>query len=490
MRAVLKMKLRIREIIIFGVVLLVLVGVVVLLKVIGGGDGEENGSVAPDAPESRLLYDKNPADIISLTVTNETGEYLVERAEEGDLLFWFIGEFTGVPVDFEKTAELVEAAASMTSRQLVDDDAPDLSLYGLSNPRAAVKVEFSDAANTVKELCVGNDTPLIGKTYFCFSGENAVYTVNTVDVSIFLNDKYDYVQRTVYKTPSPPDPDDGADYGKINKIAIGRKNLDYNIVIEYDKRADDPDIITGNSSSYVLTSPVRLDLSPDKSYDVLNMVFGLTATGIEILNPTAEQLEEYGFNDAEAYVAMDITGGGFEMLIGKQNDEKTGRYAYVKGIDIIYYFDDSELPWATVMPLDLTVSMITSNYIFSVNSLTLSGSGADARYTLTGSDDDDFIVKRDGLTVDAKAFKTFYQFILKAPPEELFFETVGQEPDLTITIAAENNTDTLEFVRLENRRCAVILNGQPSFSCKAAYLDRLIQNLRLFENGEKIIETW
>ncbi|MCL2053669.1 MAG: DUF4340 domain-containing protein [Oscillospiraceae bacterium] len=484
------MKSRVRSILIFGGILLLLVGVVVLLS--RTGEPAEEEALVEASSEALVLYAQNPEDIEYLTVTNEAGSYRIERfgGEDDGFTVWTIGEFIGLPIDYEKVNDTVTAAASITSQQLVAEDAPDLSIYGLTQPRAAVRVEFSDSENTVRELCIGNDTPIFGKTYFCFMGENTVYTVNTSDISYFLDDKYSLIQKTVYRPYSSPDPEDETDYRRINKMVIAREDIDYDIVIEYDTRAENLQMVTGNSSAYVLTSPVSLDLSPDKSHDVMNMVFWLTANDIAVVSPTPEQLAEYGLDQPYADIFMDMAGESFQMKVGNQNAEKTGRYAYVDGIDIIYYFDNYYLPWITAMPLALTTAMITSNYIYDVSDLVITVNGSSSHFTLTGSGLSDFTVKLDGMPANADEFKTLYQFILKAPPEELYFEATGKEPDLTVVITAENNKDTLEFTHLENRRTAIALNGQTSFTCKTAYAERLAQNLTAFKNGDRMIETW
>lgn len=487
------MKSNIKLLIVFGIVVVVLAAAVVFLNVFDK-ESDSNDSDTNSAAEeltSTLLYDKNPQDINTVTITNDKSSYKVERIGEGESSVWTVMEFFNLPVNAVTLDTIINASATMTAQMVVTEDAEDLSIYGLDKPRAVVKTEFTDSSGTVKEIYIGNETPTVGKTYFCFAGEKKVYTVNTSEIKCFLDDKYSCINRTVYTAFTPSDANDTTDYTRINKMVISRQDIDYDIVIEYDKRLDDPNAMTGNSSTHVMTSPVKLDLSPEKSSDVTSLVFGLAAAAIEAINPTAEQLAEYGLGDEPfADVFMDISGGDFHLVLGNQIPDKTGRYGYAQDIDIIYVFNNESIPWATVMPLDITTLIITSNYIYGINTIDIVGSGTDAHFTMTGSEDADFAVKLNGNDVDKAAFKDFYQFILRAPAEQLYSGDVPAEPDLSITIKSATNTDILEFYNLENRRTAISLNGNVSFTCKTAYLERLIENYHLFEKGESLINTW
>ena len=218
-----------------------------------------------------------------------------------------------------------------------------------------------------------------------------------------------------------------------------------------------------------------------------------SADSFALLNPTEEDLEEYGFSDPTAIITMNIVGGDFRMLVGDPyNDEdgnQAGYYAIVEGYEVVYMFSNSKLPWVSFMPLDITTTMITSNYIYGVSSIDITGN-AEAHFTMTGSEASDFAVKLNGNDVDSDSFKTLYQFILRAPAEQLCFDDVSGEPALTIAIKSASGNDTIEFYPTENRRTIIRLNGVTSFTCKTAYLDRLIENIGKFENGEDLITNW
>ena len=486
------MKKNIKLIIICAVVVVLLAGVAVFLKLTAPETEEE---VKEEEVSSRLLYDKDPLSVATLTITNDSGTYELTRFGEGDEAIWGVMEFANLPVDGNVISNLVEKSATMTSQQLVVENPEDISIYGLDAPSAEVTVEFSDSAGTVKKLAIGNTTPDERQRYFMLDGEPKVYTALNSAVSCFLNDKHDVIARTVYSAKQAADENDTTNYTLINKLTIERPDLDYDFVIEYDKRQDDPDRITGNMSNHVLTSPVFRDINPDKSTDVISGIFGLTASNLGILNPDENDFETLGLNDPAAKFHFEINGGDtVDITVGveayDEDGSKMGRFVYVDGISIIYIFTEDSLPWLKVKPLDIVTTMIASHYIYDLDVFDIETADKKMSFSFTGNDSDTFAAKLDGKDIDTDRFRTFYQFILRIPSDELYFEETDAEPRLTITISSSTGQDVIEFIPDQNRKSVIRVNGKTSYKCAAAYVDRLIKNMELFENGEDIVSDW
>lgn len=486
------MKKNIKAIIICCVVVVILAGLLILLAVTAPAEEEQTEDTTP---ASKLLYDKDPHDIVSLTVKNEHGEYEIIRIGEGDNAVWTIMEIANMPMSSAQIGTLLESAGSVTARQSVAENPEDISIYGLTQPSAVVKAEFSDSAGTVRTITVGNATPDENMRYITVDGDPTVYTVYGSAVNCFLNDRNDVINKVVYTVRTAESAEDTTDYTRINKITVQRADLDYDFVVEYDVRQDDENVITGNSSSYVVTSPVFRDLNPDKSSDFMGNIFGLTASGLGPLNPGEEELAACGIDESAARVTFEINGGDvIRLVIGKEyvNEEgkKAGRYVTVNDAPLVYVFDEAYLPWLKLGPLDIVTAMITSNYVFDVRTMNVTGSGVNMGFTMTGSSDEDFEVKLNGADVDKDKFKTFYQFILRMPSEELYFEETDAEPIISIDIRTADGGDLVEFLPAEGRKAIIRLNGRTSYKCAEAYVDRLLDNIKLYENGEDIIGSW
>lgn len=485
------MKKNIKYIIIFCVIAVILAGLLIVLKITA--PEEEPESDTEDAVQTSLVYDKNPHDISKLEISNEHGSYEVVRAGEGDDAVWTIVELANLPMSSANMGNLLENAASVTAQQTVVESAEDLSIYGLAEPLSTVTATFSDSGNTVKKLLIGNLTPNGNMHYAMVEGDSKVYTILNSKLNCFLENKYYVLNKIIYTARSAADENDTTDYTRINKITIKRPDIDYDFVIEYDVRLDDDSIMIANSSSYVVTSPVFRELNPETSATVMDGIFGLTASDFGILNPNEEDFAAYGITEPAAEVLFEINGGDtVHLTIGNEcfdeDGAKLGRYVYVDGAAIIYIFDESSLPWLNVTPLDITTTMFTSNYIYDVNSIDISG-GINMSFTMTGGADD-FAVKLDGNDADADEFKNLYQFILKAPSDELYFEETDAEPTVSISVKTNSGEDLIEYIPSDGRKAIIRLNGKVTYKCASAYVDRLMSNLELYKNGEKIISSW
>jgi hypothetical protein len=481
--------------IIAGVAVLIVLGIAAAILLINKPPETTDPLVtaAPEEVTSRLVYDIDPLKIISIFIMNEKGSYEIGRFEiEGEQL-WSVEEYASLPLDTDFILSVMSSAAKLTAARVVTDTPSDLSVYGLTEPRAEILTLFE--GGVMKDLLIGNPSPMTGETYAMLSGENTVYTIADTAIAGFLEGKNRVVSKTVYTPVAGTNTNPDIPDTRINKLTIDRSDLTYEIVIEYDRRKDDPDRIVSNQTNYVMTSPVRLDLDPTRSAATTDTVYNLTAADVIEVFPDEAKLAEYGFETPFGSVDYDIAAGPFHMTFGNEYADETGknvgRYCMVEGRDVIYSFTTDQLPWTTIKPLDITSMIITANYIFDLSGVTITGSDFDENFVLSGTSDEDFKVTHNGKAVtDNQAFKTFYQYLLRTPAEELYLEPTDAEPVLTIHIVGEDIDDKLEFITAEDRRTIVRFNGVVSFKIKTTFVDRLIDNIALYNAGQPIITSW
>lgn len=480
---------KVKGIVVALVIVLILGGVLTWLLLMPKDETEETEDNTSQSSElSSLLYDKNPQDINNIEITNDQGTYKIEKFDED---VYGIKELMYVPMDFYRIQQILDKSASLTVQKTVVENSDDISKYGLDKPRAKFTVTFDDSAKTVKEVAIGNETPVSGKTYLMVDNNKTVYTVNNDDVAIYFDGKIDCVDKTVYYEYKTSDTSDTTDYRKVDKIKVERKDLDYAVEIVYDENNK-----TDNSISYYkLVSPVVHNLSASKARKVTEDVFGLTADSIEALIPSEEQLEEFGLKDPLAKVVFSIPNGNgdFQMLIGNEcyddNGKLLGHYCIVKDINVVYVFSNEKLVWLDFKPTDITTDSVITRDINSVSLIDIDTDNMNVRFTAQ-TDENGIKATLDKKEISTELYTQFYNYVLSAPAESIYLDETDKDPVAVVTIKSDKGTDVIEFIPSEERKTIIRVNGVVSFKCATAYVDTLLSNLELVKQGKDIVTTW
>ncbi len=151
---------------------------VVLLAVLGVAVWLSNKKQAAEA--------KNPTDtspkiiavpddqVAAIQIKHAGGETDALRRENGK---WQMTQPKPLPADPDAATSLTSALASVAADKTIEDNATDLSGYGLNNPQLDVLVTRKDGKTD--ELLLGDDTPTNSGTYAKRAGDAHVYTVGS-----------------------------------------------------------------------------------------------------------------------------------------------------------------------------------------------------------------------------------------------------------------------------------------------------------------------
>lgn len=166
----------------------------------------------------------------------------------------------------------------------------------------------------------------------------------------------DFIKKTILEEPAE------ADYPVVKRLVVERKDIDYDIVLEYGKTSDDSNA-GGTSATHEMVEPISAYLTVEKSTDITNGMFGLTASGIHAFNCTDEDISAVGLDDPFCNVTMSCDDGNEYVLllsdiITDEEDDSRYCYAMLKGTDIIYKVSPDNAKWVTVMPIDIASRII------------------------------------------------------------------------------------------------------------------------------------
>ena len=231
-------------------------------------------------------------------------------------------------------------------------------------------------------------------------------------------------------------------------------------------------------------------------------MWGLTSQEAIVAHPTEEDFAEYGLDNPFAEVVMEVeTGDSYTLKIGKpiyyldeSGNETTsvaGYYAYIEGVskkDVIFSVAVENLPWATFKLEDAISTLMTTNYIYDVGTITIKNNSTTYEFDLIGEGESaPSKVTVNGNSVDVGLFRSLYQYILTCPTNEIYWKESAEAPYLSVEInTKKGDTDKLEFVKHTDRRTIVYLNGRPQFLIARTWTDLLLENITNLENGDEI----
>lgn len=482
-----------------GVVLVAALGVAAFLLLRDGGTEESSGNSGEESSTASIsLVSQESNDVTSIDVTNSTGSFEVvrtaEATDDGNATYAIAG-WEDLPTDTSTIWTLPNNASSLEADGVVEENCSDLTKFGLDKKTAiAVTLHFADGSDYA--FRVGNAVSGGSDTYVAPADTDTVYTVRTSLVANFSKASTDFLSKTVLEEPAEDD------YPIVNSVKVERKDIDYVLELDYDKNSAKSDSLSGSVATHVMVSPVPAYLSPDRSKDVTNGMFGLKADSIVYPHPTEEQLAETGITDPFATATMACDDGNTYVLkIGNRFTEKddsgteTAYYnIYLDGVDVVYRIAESDCCWATVTPTDVASRLVLATYVWNIGDLTVKAEGEeDMHFEVKATSKKDAAVKLNGKEIDAERFRLFYTFLLKTVAEE-----VKLDGDTSGTPLAEIQLSTKDgkklhdytFYKIDDFTCLIAVDGQSAYTTRMSYLDTLRSNMEIFDTDQDFATNW
>lgn len=461
-------------------VLVILGGTAAALLLTAPNDADSS-SVSAQEFTSKLFYDLNPEDITEVTAVNSRGGYSLKRDASG--------KFSEKGVDDDllnatMAANLTSAASTLSAADTVEEDAEDLSKYGLDGS-TSVKVVFGGSKPQTYDMVIGSVSPTSGNYYFCMKGEKTVYLVEKTALSYATIASDDFIIRQL-----TPTSDSNDTLPTVNKLTVQRNDLDYIIELSLDNTRVAKKSDYTYDTEHIMTAPVNVLLTPENATPVIRGMLGLTAGGMLVVHPSEEELEYAGINAPFMTVTATIDSEDYVLHIGNQADFGTGEavyFGYLDGVDVLYYFTAESLPWLT-MDIDTVASTMVVDYsIFKLGTLEVNGE----KFNVTGDSSTEIKVTRNGKEMDAEIFKQLYRYILGLTQEKIILHMaeVNQEECVSTVILTlrDGTTKKLEFyTTAEGDKLAIAVDGAFTYYCAKDYADELKKCIVALDSGEEI----
>lgn len=156
---------------------------------------ESDRPPASEADDREQLFEIDGDDIRSLVVTADNGEMTTVRRDEDDAATWTMTAPVATAGDGNAAAAIASSLASLEVQRVVEEDAADLSPYGLSDPRVAV--EFEDRDGFGDTLLVGDETPTGSDRYATLASSPRVFLISGFLESTFNRTTFDLRDRSL-----------------------------------------------------------------------------------------------------------------------------------------------------------------------------------------------------------------------------------------------------------------------------------------------------
>ncbi|MBR2284756.1 MAG: DUF4340 domain-containing protein [Ruminococcus sp.] len=459
---------------------------------------KDNTITEPD-PETGIMEE---GVVSKVDVTKESGVlHVVQRSGKTDTTaaLYTLDGYQDVNLDNPVVGTLANNANGLTSTDIIAENCQELGKYGLEAPAIKVDVTYESGSETT--FFIGDTAPS-GDTYVMLDdGSNTVYTVQSSYLANYKKELYDFVKNTVLEEPE----DDV--YPIIEKLRIERDDLDYDIVLEYDKKSDDDSYTGGTSATHIMTEPTEAYVSVERSTDITNGMFGLTANDVYCIHCKDADIAGAGLNEPFCRVTMSCDDGKEYVLLLSEpfSDSSYGKccYAMLEGRNTIYIISTDTAKWATVMPVDIASRIFIGSYVWDVTELSMTADGRTDEFVIERIDPDeeksslsssDFSVTRNGISFDSERYRVFYSYLIKAAAEDFAFEEEypGGEPLAEISISDKYTGETtkIEFFEYSNLTALIAVDGESKFFISRSYVDTLIANAKRLDTDEELVMNW
>lgn len=493
----------VKAVIITAAALVILGGVLAALLLTKPKPKPASGDPISAVSESPSAYitDRSADEVTSIKIGNDSGSYTFTRQkrvinsvnESGepikyDEFYWTSEELKGVPQSDSAVRNFIIDIASLPEKSAVEDNAEDLEKYGLEKPAAVAVLRFDDGTTAEMRFGIRNPADDSG-VYFTLNDSRDVKLVNYYAVAEVFSDVKQFSRLTLTDSYDSSQP--------LQKLTITRPDLDFPLEIQ--QIAGSGESGEGSTNTHRFVAPITAEIDAKKGRDVCYGIYGLTMEACEFLEQTDENMEQCGLSEPRAVVAFSFGGIDHELLIGNEIRQKltsddsasrppaetvTGYYAVVKGVPGIYSLARENAPWLSVTVGDLISRKPLSPYIFSVSSVEITL--PDGLYSFKNENEQ---FTYNGSPLPYEDFRELFNTLTAELDGEEIKGEISEQLLVEVTFNYKTDeygtdSDTLSFYELDERRCAVVLNGTPLFAATKVHTERIAEYVAALTGGE------
>jgi hypothetical protein len=194
---------------------------------------EEAKAGKPDPKAAPKILELKEADIRQIEIRHHDGETTVLKRDDAGK--WSIAAPQPMAADQTAVGAITSAVTSLSSDRVVDENATNLSSYGLDPPH--IGVTFTMADGKTHMLRIGEDTPTEGNTYAMLDGDKRLFTIASFGKSALDKQSKDLREKHLLVFDQDKLSRVELDSGKTS-LEFGRAGSDWQILKPKPMRAD------------------------------------------------------------------------------------------------------------------------------------------------------------------------------------------------------------------------------------------------------------
>ena len=431
------------------------------------------------------LSDHESSEVVRITVDGES-KFTVTKETVNGADVYHVDILDDDKVNQGTCSSAFVNAARMEADQLVEQDAADLSVYGLDAPSCAVTVEYSDGE--LLELELGDRLEISGQVYCRKKGENDVYILRQYFYNIFGGSMLRYRGLSL--------PTLNSDISYTKSIIIRQKGQEQIRFM--------PVQSTTSSGTWKMTEPDELWL--DSGY-VSELVESLSNYKLYGYEGNFADVSQFGLDEPWFEVIVSDTQGGKRTLrLGDALEGENQYYCTVDDTGDVFTISSSYLAFAEDFKVSHYLDAFTGIIsIGAVDALDISDGSRTWHLSIERQEqyEEDGSLKvlangqpnyaetffLDGKECQESAFKTVYQAVIGVTISNLADQSLvdeTQQPVLTLNYTFGNGEEplTVEYLPYDINNYCVRRDGKISLICRREAVDDILVKLKALEAGE------
>ena len=443
------------------VIILLIIGIIVVSNI--GAD--EKKPESSDNNKFYTVYSEDADNISAIEVIG--GEDEIKAVNLGNSV-WTINDFSEEEIDTSKAYGIAGTVSRLSSKNKIEENPTDLSVYGLDEP--SITVNITKKNGDTDTLHIGDKSPTLGEYFIMKDGDNAVYTI------------YEFKVDTLKKPVSY--------YREFDRFNVNIDDITNIKIVRQDemieiKLVDNIDKDTNNV--WEMISPYVCGANDDYiDNKILEPI-----DNISLNTPITDT--DGGITDKSPVLMLTIKP--YDNITGKYDKEYTETLnigssvngkTYVKYKEQIYSLNTDSVSFINESSFNIVSKMQALVDISKIKRVTLEYNGETHTLDISRSGST-YSFKADGDTADTKLSQTMYQAIISLAVDGIYNGEKLGETVFKLTYDGNNEDDNtvVEFQSINDLSCALTHNGKTEFIIKKSKINELLDVFTSYLSNHK-----